>query len=114
MGVLDRFLNAMKLNDDEDLDGEGYLDEEYDEEYEEERPKKRILSKYEEDDEAEERQGALEDRADAPAPRQRHGGLRDQAAQHGGHARDHGDSAGELYGSAEHGRDRPGSGAAYH
>ncbi len=67
MGVLDRFLNAMKLNDDEDLDGEGYLDEEYDEEYEEERPKKRILSKYEEDDEAEERQEAQMVRQERPA-----------------------------------------------
>ena len=52
MGVLDKFLNAMKLNDDEDLEGEGYLDEDYDDDYEEERPKKRILSsKYEEDEE---------------------------------------------------------------
>ena len=51
MGVLDKFLNVMKLNDDEDLEGEGYLDDDYDEEYEEERPKKRILSsKYEDDD----------------------------------------------------------------
>lgn len=54
MGVLDKFLNVMKLNDDEDLEGEGYLDDDYDEEYEEERPKKRILSsKYEDDDEDE-------------------------------------------------------------
>ena len=52
MGVLDKFLNAMKLNDDEDLEGEGYLDDDYDDDYEEERPKKRILSsKYEEDEE---------------------------------------------------------------
>lgn len=55
MGVLDKFLNAMKLNDDEDLEGEGYLDDDYeDEDYEEERPKKRILSsKYEDDEEDE-------------------------------------------------------------
>ena len=55
MGVLDKFLNAMKLNDDEDLEGEGYLDDDYDDEdYEEERPKKRILSsKYEDDEEDE-------------------------------------------------------------
>ena len=55
MGVLDKFLNAMKLNDDEDLGGEGYLDDDYeDEDYEEERPKKRILSsKYEDDEEDE-------------------------------------------------------------
>ena len=51
MGVLDKFLNAMKLNDDEDLEGEGYLDEDYDDDYEEERPKKRILSSKSEEDE---------------------------------------------------------------
>ena len=53
MGVLDKFLNAMKLNDDEDLAGEGYLDEDYDDHpMRKERPKKRILSsKYEEDEE---------------------------------------------------------------
>lgn len=51
MGVLDRFLNAMKLNDDEDFEGEGYLDDDYEDDYEEDRPKKRILSsKYEEDE----------------------------------------------------------------
>lgn len=52
MSVLDKFLNAMKMNDDEGFDDE-YLDDEYDdgyEEYEEERPKKRLLSKsYDED-----------------------------------------------------------------
>ena len=34
MGVLDKFLNAMKLNDDEDLEGEGYLDDDYDDDFE--------------------------------------------------------------------------------
>ena len=50
MGVLDKFLNAMKMNDDEGFD-EDYLDDEYDDydEYEEERPKKRLLSKYEDE-----------------------------------------------------------------
>ena len=38
MGVLDKFLNAMKLNDDEDLEGEGYLDEDYDDDDEEDGP----------------------------------------------------------------------------
>ena len=52
MSVLDKFLNAMKMNDDEGFDEE-YLDDEYDdsyEEYEEERPKKRLLSKSYDDD----------------------------------------------------------------
>lgn len=47
MSVLDKFLDAMKMNDDEGF-GEDYLDDDYDEDYddyEEERPKKRILSR---------------------------------------------------------------------
>ncbi len=39
MGVLDKFLNAMKLNDD--YDDDDYLDDEIDDEYEEERPAKK-------------------------------------------------------------------------
>lgn len=64
MSVLDKFLNAMKMNDDDGFDDEDYLDEEYDgyDDYEEERPKKRILSKsYQEDYE--------EDAPAAPASR---------------------------------------------
>ncbi|WP_283680763.1 cell division protein SepF [Parablautia sp. Marseille-Q6255] len=51
MGVLDKFLNAMKMNDDEGFDDD-YLDDEYDnyDDYEEERPKKRLLSKSYDDD----------------------------------------------------------------
>lgn len=52
MGVLDKFLNAMKMNDDDGFDT-NYLDDEYDEEEEiaaEERPKKRLLSKYSSED----------------------------------------------------------------
>lgn len=48
MSVLDKFLNAMKLNDD-DYDDDDFLDEESDD-YEEERPKKRFFNKSEEDD----------------------------------------------------------------
>ena len=46
MSVLDKFLDAMKMNDDEGF-GEDYLDDDYDDydDYEEERPKKRILSR---------------------------------------------------------------------
>ena len=44
MGVLDKFLNAMKLNDDDGFDDDDFLDDEIDD-YEEERPKKRLFKK---------------------------------------------------------------------
>lgn len=51
MGVLDRFLNAMKLNDDDGFDDDEFLDDEIDEDYEEERPaKRRIFKKLDEED----------------------------------------------------------------
>ena len=51
MGVLDRFLNAMKLNDDDGFDDDDFLDDEIDEDYEEERPaKRRIFKKAEMED----------------------------------------------------------------
>ena len=54
MGVLDRFLNAMKLNDDDGFDDDDFLDDEIDEDYEEERPaKRRIFKKLEEEDDYE-------------------------------------------------------------
>lgn len=62
MSVLDKFLNAMKMNDDDGFDDD-YLDDEYDEEYddyEEERPKKRILNRFSNDD--------LDDAPEQPAP----------------------------------------------
>lgn len=43
MGVLDRFLNAMKLNDDYDEDD--YLDDEIDDEFEDDRPVKKHFFK---------------------------------------------------------------------
>ncbi len=50
MSVLDKFLNAMKMNDDDGF-GDDYLDDEYDD-YDdfEERPRKRILNKNSRDD----------------------------------------------------------------
>ena len=50
MGVLDKFLNAMKLNDDDGFDDDDFLDDEIEEEYEEERPKKRLFKKLEEEE----------------------------------------------------------------
>jgi cell division inhibitor SepF len=53
MSVLDKFLNAMKMNDDDGFEEDDYFDEEYDgyDDYEDERPKKRILTKsYDDDD----------------------------------------------------------------
>ena len=52
MGVIDKFLNAMKLNDEEGFGEDDYLDEDYEEE-QEVQPKKHILKKLEEEDEEE-------------------------------------------------------------
>lgn len=49
MSVLDKFLNAMKLNDDDGFDDEDYLDEEADD-FEEPRTKRRLLKNREEED----------------------------------------------------------------
>ncbi|MDO5422804.1 MAG: cell division protein SepF [Eubacteriales bacterium] len=49
MGVLDKFLNAMKLNDD-GFDDDEFLDDEIDD-YEETRPKKRFFKKLDDEDE---------------------------------------------------------------
>ncbi len=71
MSVLDKFLNAMKLNDDDGF-GDDYLDDDYEEDYEEERPKKRLLSRYEEDpDEEEPQQAAIPQERPAAAPKAR-------------------------------------------
>lgn len=53
MGVLDKFLNAMKLNDDEDMDDDEFLDDEVDD-FEEERPKKRLFKSRDEDEDDDE------------------------------------------------------------
>ncbi|MCD7765866.1 MAG: cell division protein SepF [Lachnospiraceae bacterium] len=54
MGVIDRFLNAMKMNDDDDVLDDDYLDDDYDDDYdddpEEELPKKRLLNRNRDDD----------------------------------------------------------------
>ncbi len=53
MGVIDKFLNTIKLNDDYDGFDDDYLDEE--EDYEEEKaPRKRILNKHTEEEEEDE------------------------------------------------------------
>lgn len=49
MSVLDKFLNAMKLNDDDGFDDEDYLDDEIDD-YEEPRTRRRIIKSHDEDD----------------------------------------------------------------
>ena len=74
MSALDKFLNFMKVNDDEGF-GDDYLDDEYDdyEDYEEDRPRKRILPKSSKDDfdepvsAAPERTPAQTDRSQAAA-----------------------------------------------
>lgn len=50
MGLLDKFLNAIKLNDDYDEDDDEFLDDdENEEEYEDVKPKKRFFQKFSED-----------------------------------------------------------------
>ena len=49
MGVLDRFLNAMKRNDNDGFDDDDFLDDEMDD-FEEEAPKKRFFKKQNEED----------------------------------------------------------------
>ena len=48
MNVIDKFLNAMKLNDDDGFDDEDYLDDE--EDFEETRPRRRFLQTRDDDD----------------------------------------------------------------
>ncbi|MCC8137331.1 MAG: cell division protein SepF [Clostridiales bacterium] len=61
MGVIDKFLNAMKMNDEDVLDDD-YLDDDYDDfddEMEEEAPRKRLLGRNREEDT--ERRDAVKD-----------------------------------------------------
>ena len=74
MGVLDKFLDIMKLNDgDEDYDDD-FFDDDYDDDYEEEKPKKSLFGRssskrYEEDEEEEESYDVAPDLPEAaPAP----------------------------------------------
>ena len=48
MGVLDKFLDAIKVNDD--YDDDEFLDDEFDEDFDDEKPKRRFFKKLEEDD----------------------------------------------------------------
>lgn len=54
MGVLDKFLDAIKLTDDDEYDDDDLFDDEFDDDYEEEKPKNRLFKKekpaYEEED----------------------------------------------------------------
>ena len=72
MGVLDKFLNVMKLNDD--YDDDDYLDDEIDDEFEEERPAKKHFFKkndsFDEDDDFQDDFKIKEARkTKAPAPK---------------------------------------------
>ena len=62
MGVLDKFLDIMKLSDDDDYEDDDFFDDDYDDDYEDEKPKKGIFSRlmksdddYDDDDYIEER-----------------------------------------------------------
>ena len=48
MGVLEKFLDAIKVNDD--YDDDEFLDDEFDDDFDDEKPKRRFFKKLEEDD----------------------------------------------------------------
>lgn len=50
MGVLDKFLSVMKLNEDDGFDDDDFLDDEIDDDYEDTKPKKRFFKKLEDED----------------------------------------------------------------
>ena len=43
MALLDRFLDAMKLNDDDEFDDDDFLDDEFDDDEDEVKPKNRFF-----------------------------------------------------------------------
>lgn len=45
MGVLDKFLDIMKLSDDDDYEDDDFFDDDYDDDYEDDKPKKSIFSR---------------------------------------------------------------------
>ena len=45
MGVLDKFLDAIKLSDDDEYEDDDFFDDEFDDDYEEEKPKKSLFKK---------------------------------------------------------------------
>lgn len=49
MGVLDKFLDIMKLSDDDYYEDDDFFDDDYDDEYEESAPKKSLLSRFKKD-----------------------------------------------------------------
>lgn len=77
MGVIDKFLNAMKMNDDDVLDDD-YLDDEYEDDYdepEEERPKRHVLNRFRDEEAERQSLGTRESSPEEPrvqsqAPRQ--------------------------------------------
>ena len=52
MGVFDKFLDAIKLNDD--YDDDDFLDDEFDDEFEEQRPRRKFFDKFQKTDDEDE------------------------------------------------------------
>ena len=50
MALLDRFLDAMKLNDDDEFDDDDFLDDEFDDDEDEVKPKNRFFKRFRDDD----------------------------------------------------------------
>lgn len=47
MGVLDKFLDAIKLDDNDDYEDDDFFDDDFEDDYEEEKPRKSLFSKKE-------------------------------------------------------------------
>lgn len=45
MGVLDKFLDAIKLSDDDDYEDDDFFEDDFEDDYEDERPKKNLFKK---------------------------------------------------------------------
>lgn len=50
MALLDKFLDAIKLNDDDDYDDDDFLDDEFDDEEEDIKPKNRFFKRFKDED----------------------------------------------------------------
>ncbi len=102
MSVMDKFLNAMKLNDEDDE----YYDDYYDDEPEPVKKPGPGREREREREEIQEEERIIRKPSPKVTPmrqdaRHRHGGMRDQTHYRGGCQRDHGDASGQQDGGSQ-------------